>query len=77
MNKNFELKGEYITFLKKYLRLGHMSLCVIDDLRGYYLPHHTVFKPSSNSTKVRVVFDATRNQGGLSSNDCQLLGPVL
>lgn len=43
-----------------------------------YLPHHAVFKESSTSTKLRVVFDASMSTStGQSLNDCMLVGPRL
>ena len=42
----------------------------------YYLPHHTVFKQSSLTTKLRVVFDgSSKTTNGLSLNDILLVGP--
>jgi len=44
----------------------------------YYLPHHTVFKSSSNTTCTRVVFDGScRSSKGLSLNDTLLVGPTI
>lgn len=48
------------------------------DLKGYYLPHHPVFKPDSLTTKVRPVFDASCKVGRSPSlNDCLFKGPNL
>lgn len=80
LSKNFDLKQRYDAFIREYLALGHMSLVsesVIPD-KSCYLPHHCVFKESSTTTKLRVVFDASAKTGsGLSLNDVQMIGPVL
>lgn len=45
---------------------------------SYYLPHHGVFKSSSSSTKLRVVFHAPQNtSSGKSLNDLICIGPKL
>ena len=42
----------------------------------YFLPHHAVFKHSSSTTKLRVVFDGlAKTTNGLSLNDILLVGP--
>ncbi|XP_066956312.1 uncharacterized protein [Macrobrachium rosenbergii] len=44
----------------------------------YYLPHRPVIRESSNSTKVRPVFDASAvSYNGISLNDCLECGPSL
>lgn len=55
------LKDQYMSFLREYELLGHMELSnnAADKApqSAYYLPHHYVLKPSSRTTKLRVIFD--------------------
>ena len=45
---------------------------------GYYLPHHSVRKENSLTTKLRVVFDASaKTSTGLSLNDALMTGPTI
>lgn len=49
-----------------------------DQSQAYYMPHHPVLKPDSNTTKVRVVFNASaKTKSGLSFNDVQCIGPTI
>ncbi|XP_055605466.1 uncharacterized protein LOC129753650 [Uranotaenia lowii] len=75
------LAAEYRKFMDEYEPLGYM-VQVNDDVDpnvpNYYLPHHPVVKPSSSTTKVRVVFDASnKTPGGPSLNDALLVGPTV
>jgi hypothetical protein len=74
---NPSLKSEYTKVMDEYITLGHMTLC--DDTEGgYYLPHHAVVKESSETTKLRVVFDASaKTTTGISLNDTLMVGPTI
>ncbi|GFW44422.1 integrase catalytic domain-containing protein [Trichonephila clavipes] len=60
---NPDFEKQYKEFMNEYKSLGHMSLVNSNfhtsnkDLN--ILPHHAVIKPSSTTTKLRVVFDAS------------------
>lgn len=61
LKRDLDLQMEYKKFLDEYESLGHLH--AIDNPENekgttYYLPHHPVIKPSSTTTKTRVVFDA-------------------
>ncbi|XP_076392699.1 uncharacterized protein LOC143265299 [Megachile rotundata] len=76
------LRSQYIDFMQEYIDLGHMSIVQDETVENsnscYYLPHHAVFKSSSTTTKIRVVFDGSaKTSSGLSLNDAQLVGPTV
>ncbi|XP_073835838.1 uncharacterized protein [Musca autumnalis] len=80
LNKNPELKGSYTQFLKEYEELGHMSQVDDADISfpNYYIPHHCVLRPTSVSTKLRVVFDAScRTSSQVSLNEIMMVGPTI
>lgn len=75
------LKAEYIRFMNEYIEMGHMVQVMDDSVQKqnpFYLPHHSVIKASSLTTKVRVVFDASaKSTSGISLNDVLRCGPVV
>ncbi|XP_011882321.1 PREDICTED: uncharacterized protein LOC105570019, partial [Vollenhovia emeryi] len=78
LNANAILRNEYTQVLEEYLRLGHMSVVEISSDDGFYMPHHAVIKESSNTTKVRVVFDASaKTSSGVALNDILMVGPTI
>ncbi|CAK9798625.1 hypothetical protein ANTPLA_LOCUS1703 [Anthophora plagiata] len=78
LERNPELKKAYTAVIDEYRALGHMSQVEEIDAHGFYLPHHAVIKPSSTTTKVRVVFDGSaKSSSGLSLNDTLMTGPTI
>ncbi|XP_052753688.1 uncharacterized protein LOC128201267 [Galleria mellonella] len=87
MEKRFlhkpEFKNQYTNFMDEYLSHEHMEMIPENELNTnnkniYYLPHHAVLRPSSLSTKLRVVFDGSAvPANGKSLNDELLIGPPL
>jgi len=77
--KNPSLKVQYIEFMNEYEALGHMRGVEPSDLPPkYYIPHHAVFKNDFESSKIRVVFNASaKTSNGVSLNDQLLVGPKL
>ncbi|XP_059616178.1 uncharacterized protein LOC132261395 [Phlebotomus argentipes] len=80
--KDPSLREQYEAFMAEYLSLRHMEP-VIDrdpkpDDQVYYLPHQAVLRLSSETTKLRVVFDAsaTTRPSKPSLNDVLAIGPT-
>ncbi|XP_046382360.1 uncharacterized protein LOC124153308 [Ischnura elegans] len=78
-----ERKLAYSSFMKEYRDLGHMELVVEEKdhpPRGvaFYIPHHSITKDTSSTTKLRVVFDApSKSSTGVSLNDILMVGPTI
>lgn len=82
--QNSNLKEEYVKAINEYLLSNRMqptthTECETDGhVNSAYLPHHAVFKESSTSTKLRVVFDASRQTtNGKALNDILVVGPTI
>lgn len=69
----------YINFMREYEALGHMTRMPSNDsVDRYFIPHRIVLRPSSTTTKLRVVFHASaKSTSGSSLNDILMKGPVL
>ena len=82
LQRNPGVKEQYKAFIKEFEDMGHLEVPPDELDNGcenhYYLPHHAVFKESSTTTKLRVVFDGSaKTSSGVSLNDILLIGPVL
>lgn len=80
MNIQTNLKENYNEILEEYIKLGHMSSVNNQptDPSAYYLPHHAVFKETSMTNKVRVVFDGSAKcTNGVSLNEILMTGPTI
>ncbi|KAK9502664.1 hypothetical protein O3M35_011389 [Rhynocoris fuscipes] len=73
---NTEFKTQYCSFMDDYLQQGHMTLA--NGPKHYFIPHHGVFKSHGDTSKIRVVFNATsKTTTGYSLNDLLYAGPKL
>ncbi|XP_062542291.1 uncharacterized protein LOC134210266 [Armigeres subalbatus] len=76
------LKAQYAAFIREYEELGHMVEVIPeadeDASDTFYLPHHCVLKPSTTTTKLRVVFDGSaESSSGVSINQAMMVGPTV
>jgi len=79
-SKSLDLKEKYKNFIYEYQDLGHMTEIVNTDECEVvnYLPHHSVIKEDSLTTKLRVVFDGSSSTAsGVSLNDILRVGPTV
>lgn len=77
LGKEPQLAKDYSDFMDEYEKMGHMKP-VTENSNAYYIPHHPVFKQTSTTTKLRVVFDASRKTStGMSLNDLLHVGPTI
>ncbi|XP_023247778.1 uncharacterized protein LOC106643923, partial [Copidosoma floridanum] len=75
---NPNLEVEYTKVMQEYVDSNHMTLIEDKGAGGYCMPHHAVVKPSSTTTKTRVVFNASsKTDKNLSLNDMLMVGPTI
>ena len=78
LKKSPELKQEYSDIIRKYEEKGFIKKVERkDNEKRWYLPHFDVVKPEKETTKVRIVFDASSKHEGTSLNEYLSTGPKL
>ncbi|XP_072401563.1 uncharacterized protein [Diabrotica undecimpunctata] len=81
--KHENVYSQYKAFINEYVSLGHakkvpLSLTNVHLENKYFLPHHSVIKEESLTTKLRVVFDGSmKSSSGYFLNDILLKGKTL
>ncbi|XP_065365526.1 uncharacterized protein LOC135958552 [Calliphora vicina] len=82
--KDPELQAQYKSVLNDYITLDHMEetssseIVSKDKYYSFYLPHHAVVRPEHKTTKLRIVFNASRkSKSKISLNDVLHTGPTL
>ncbi|XP_074033910.1 uncharacterized protein [Leptinotarsa decemlineata] len=80
LERDSKLRIEYNKVMQDFIDQGHMKLVDIDpnEASSYYIGHHPVIKPSSISTPVRIVLDASApTDNNVSLNDILYRGGKL
>ena len=79
LRQDQEIMKEYDAIVRNQIKLGiveYVGESTGDqNSRIHYLPHHVVIRRDKDTTKVRVVYDASASSHGPSLNDCLHAGP--
>jgi hypothetical protein len=78
--KTPQLKNDYNNVLQEYLDLQHMEKVGNEEIpkNSVYLPFHAVVREDKETTRVRIVFNASSaGTNGVTLNDALLVGPTL
>ncbi|XP_048488764.1 uncharacterized protein LOC125491267 [Plutella xylostella] len=76
--QNTKLKQDYTQVIEEYITLNHMEEVPEKEKNdsAVYLPHHAVVREDKETTKTRVVFNAScKGSNNASLNDQLLVGP--
>lgn len=72
-----DIKEQYVSFINEYAHLGHLTEIEPPEIVNL-LPHHPVLREQSETTKCRVVFNASsKTDSGVSLNDLLMVGPTV
>lgn len=68
--KSPEIANAYTETIDKYIEKGYVSKVTNDTAtRKWHLPHFAVVRPEKETTKTRIVFNASARYDGISLND--------
>ena len=79
MKSDPEILSQYNEIFEKQRRLGIIETVSEPGKKGetHYLTHHPVIQEDKDTTKLRIVFDASAKTWGPSLNECLYKGPQL
>lgn len=80
LSKDNALATQYREFMEEYINMGHMQEAPQSHVNSpvYYIPHHSVVNPDSQTTRLRVVFNASsKTSTGYSLNDALSVGATI
>ena len=76
-----EVFKEYDAVIKDQLSRGIVEIVDKEDVgeigKVHYIPHHGVLRRDKQTTKLRLVYDASAKSSGPSLNDCLYTGPAM
>ena len=80
LRHNPDVRREYHAIIQDQLRQGIIEEVNEDpqtntDAKVHYLPHHAVIRKDKQTTKLRIVYDASARSNGISLNDSLFSGP--
>ena len=75
MQSDTKFYEDYSTFMENIISKGYARRSTTPSRGSWYIPHHGVYHPAKN--KIRVVFDCSAQNEGVSLNSVLLQGPDL
>ena len=78
--RDVKTANEYNLIIEGYINKGYVKILEKDpesESKKWYLPHFAVIKPDKETTKTRIIFDASAAQDGTSLNNFIYQGPKL
>ncbi|XP_011408081.1 PREDICTED: uncharacterized protein LOC105315219 [Amphimedon queenslandica] len=79
LRRNPDIIREYDAVIKDQIDKGIVEIVSNPEQsetdNTHYLPHHAVLRQDKETTKLRIVYDASAKEDGFSLNDCLYTGP--